>query len=143
MCKNNPDDHPPHTRRGEKTSEGTSNLKAGADKCDAKHGICSGTSESSSQLNIAIAYTPAAHCALILLRCAKNNRPFNSVLDKDYQAEVQMLRPGTEIPHPITISRDARTVYLELSKRVREYFVVNTNFFYFLLFELICFSVPE
>jgi hypothetical protein len=51
------------------------------------------------------------------------------VLDEDYQAEVQMLRPGTEIPHPITISRDARTVYLELSKRVREYFVVNTNFF--------------
>lgn len=121
-CKTNPDDHPLHTRRREKTSEGTSNLKLGAERCDTKHGT---RPTIAAQDNGSIPYSAAAHRAIIMLRCSKNSRPFNSVLDEDYRIEVQMLRPGTEIPHPITISRDARAVYLELSKCVRNYFTVG------------------
>jgi hypothetical protein len=38
-------------------------------------------------------YSAAAHRTLIAMWCAKNHGPFNSVLDEDYQAEVEMLRP--------------------------------------------------
>lgn len=125
-CKTHPDTHSPLTHRREKTSEGTSNLRLAAEKCDNKHRAHLTTTNNSSPSNVgAIPYSRAAHRAIILLRCAKNHRPFNSVLDPDYQTEVQMLRPGTEIPHPITISRDIRTVYLEVLKTVRAYFAVS------------------
>lgn len=70
----------------------------------------------------ALTYSVAAHRALIALRCAKNHRPFNSILDDDYQTEVEMLRPGTILPHPITISRDIQVIYIEMAKTVRDYF---------------------
>ena len=74
-----------------------------------------------------ISYTEAAHCALIALRCAKNHRPFNSVLDEDYQAEVNMLRPGTKLPHPVTVSRDIQAIYLDMSMHVHDYFQVRCH----------------
>jgi hypothetical protein len=70
----------------------------------------------------AIPYTAAAHHALIALRCAKNHRPFNSVLDEDYQAEVNMLHPGTKLLHPTTVSRDIHAIYLDMSQHIRNYF---------------------
>ncbi len=72
----------------------------------------------------AINYTPAAHRTLIVLRCAKSHRPFNSVADEDYQAEVQMLQPGTILPHPSTVSHDIKAIYLTMSILVRQYFMV-------------------
>lgn len=72
-------------------------------------------------------YSPAAHRALIALRCAKNNRPFNAVLDEDYQDEIRMLRPGTVLPSPITVSRDINEIYLEMSRHVKNYFTVSRN----------------
>jgi hypothetical protein len=72
----------------------------------------------------AIPYTEAAHCALIALRCAKNHHPFNSVLDEDYQAEVDMLCPGTKLPHPATVSRDIQAIYLDMSRHICNYFQV-------------------
>lgn len=71
-----------------------------------------------------ISYTPAAHRGLIALRSAKNNRPFNAVLDEDYIREVQMLRPGAVLPSPITVSRDINLIYTEMSRKVKEYFMV-------------------
>ena len=44
------------------------------------------------------------------------------MLDEDYQAEVDMLRPGTKLPHPTTVSRDIQAIYLDMSKHVRDYF---------------------
>jgi hypothetical protein len=47
------------------------------------------------------------------------------VLDKEYQQEIELLRPGTKLPHPSTLSRDVRQVYIDGSKLVREYFIVS------------------
>ncbi|KAF8218480.1 hypothetical protein L208DRAFT_1350996, partial [Tricholoma matsutake] len=44
--------------------------------------------------------------------CTKNHCPFNSVLDEDYQAEVEMLQPGTIIPSPQMVSRDIKLCIL-------------------------------
>jgi len=70
-------------------------------------------------------YSAAAHHTLIAMWCAKNHCPFNSVLDEDYQTEVEMLRPGTILPGPQTVSRDIKSIYAEMSKNVRNYFMVT------------------
>jgi hypothetical protein len=126
-CKMYPTTHS-HTRARSKTSGGTSNLQLGVAQCNKRHGI-SGTQVSQS----GPPYSEAAHRALIALRCAKHHRPFNSVLDDDYQTEVQMLRPGTKIPHPMTVSRDVNAMYFEMSKHVRNYFQACFPTFYILL----------
>lgn len=72
----------------------------------------------------AIPYSAAAHRALIALRCAKNARPLNSVLDDDYQLEVEMLQPGTKIPHPMTVQQDLLHIYMQASIAVKNYFLV-------------------
>jgi hypothetical protein len=74
-----------------------------------------------------ILYTKAAHRALIALHCAKNHCPFNSVLDEDYQAEVDMLHPGTKLLHPATVSRDIQVIYLNMSRHIRNYFQVSLH----------------
>ncbi|KAF8232542.1 hypothetical protein L208DRAFT_1271467, partial [Tricholoma matsutake] len=64
------------------------------------------------------------HCTLMALQCTKTHHPFNSILDEDYQAEVEMLQPGTIIPSPQMVSRDIKAMYTEMSKHVRNYFMV-------------------
>ncbi|KIK75066.1 hypothetical protein PAXRUDRAFT_90816, partial [Paxillus rubicundulus Ve08.2h10] len=66
----------------------------------------------------------AAHRAVIALRCATHQRPFNMVNDKYYKIEIQMLCPGTELPHPTTVSRDIKDLYTGLAGDVRAYFMV-------------------
>jgi hypothetical protein len=100
---------------------GTKNLQEGVWSCDKHPGVAAG--ETSVQ-STGEPYTPAGHCTLIALRCAKNHCPFNLVLDEDYQAEVEMLRPGTIIPSPQTVSCDIKAMYTEMSKHVRNYFMV-------------------
>ncbi|KAF8218613.1 hypothetical protein L208DRAFT_1349570, partial [Tricholoma matsutake] len=53
----------------------------------------------------------------------KNHHPFNSVLDEDYQAEVEILQPGTILPLPQTVSHDIKAIYAEMSKNVHNYFM--------------------
>lgn len=120
-CKTDPMRHKPHYRPQEKTAEGTKNLGAGVVSCNSRRGIAPTTETTSAGTT---SYSAAGHRALIALRCAKSHRPFNSVLDEDYQTEVEMLRPGTVIPHPITVSHDICVIYLEMSKHVRDYFAV-------------------
>jgi hypothetical protein len=36
-----------------------------------------------------------------------------------------MLRPGTKLPHPATVSRDIQAIYLDMSKHLRNYFQVS------------------
>lgn len=104
-----------------KTAEGTTNLQTGIVACADRNGMLTPIVQPS---NGAPVYSQAAHRALIALRCARSNRPFNIVCDEDYQLEVEMLRPGTVIPSPSTVSRDIRAIYLEMSKLVRAYFKV-------------------
>jgi hypothetical protein len=123
-CKTHPTEHKPHFRPRKKTGKGTSNLQSGITQCFERRGENRPGDAREAQVT-AIPYTEAAHRALIALRCAKNHRPFNSVLDEDYQAEVNMLRPGTKLPHPATVSRDIQAIYLDMSKHIRDYFEVR------------------
>jgi hypothetical protein len=59
------------------------------------------------------------------MQCAKNHRSFNSVLDEDYQAEVEMLCPGTILPGPQTVSCDIKSIYAKMSKNVWNYFMMT------------------
>jgi len=86
-CKSHPHHHTSvRTRPRGKTGDGTSNLQKDVDMCLRKQGR--GRIKPTSP---AISYSEAGHRALIALRCAKNARPINSVLDEDYRLEVEML----------------------------------------------------
>jgi hypothetical protein len=123
-CISDPVNHTPHTRPRQHTSEGTSNLQNGITKCFGRTGRVR-TKGQCPPKKVTIPYSEATHRALIALRCAKSHRPFNMVLDAEYAQEVEMLQPGTMIPHPITVSRDIRSIYIEMLKHVREFFGVS------------------
>jgi hypothetical protein len=69
-------------------------------------------------------YTPARHRAMIAIRCAVSRRPFNTVSDPFYLQEIELLRPGTQVPTPSTVSRDIQNIYQAGSDVVKEYFSV-------------------
>ncbi|KAF9524139.1 hypothetical protein CPB83DRAFT_774337, partial [Crepidotus variabilis] len=106
------------------TSEGTSNLVKSLNICLRAQGIT--RSGNHNDDHPAPPYSPSAHRALIALRSAKSNRPYNSVSDEDYHLEVEMLRAGVSqrLPAPITVSRDVKAIYIEMSKHVAKYFEV-------------------
>ena len=119
-CKTHPHLHPyARTRLRGKTGDGTSNLQKDVDMCLRKQGH-----EHVKPTSSTIPYSEAAHRALIALHCAKNARPINSVLDEDYRNEVEMLRPGTKLPHPMTVQRDLLCIYEQASIAVKNYFLV-------------------
>ena len=121
-CTVDPESHVPHRRSRLKTSSGTKNLNDSVKACDARLGIVSPTLQQSGAGHIP--YSPANHRTLLALRCAKNMRPFNFVSDPLYIAEVNMLRPGTKLPDPTTVSRDVKLLYEQLSMHVSDYFQV-------------------
>ncbi|KAF8234230.1 hypothetical protein L208DRAFT_1262874 [Tricholoma matsutake] len=98
----------------------TKNLQDGVKACDKCLGVVSGDAPQRT----GAPYSPAGHHTMIAMRCAKNHHPFNSVLDEDYQAEVEMLQPGTILPSPQTVSCDIKAIYAEMSKNVCNYFMV-------------------
>lgn len=108
------------------TSHGTKNLKRTAEDCNNKRGVSADSTSNAQQTlrgNIS-RYTPARHRAVIALRCAASHRPFEMYADPYYLQEVELLRPGTTIPKPPTISKDVKTIYEEASKHVKNYFKV-------------------
>lgn len=111
-----------------KTSDGTTKFLKDVRKCEEKQGISQPPATSS------IPYSADNHRALIALRCAKHARPINEILDDNYRAEVDMLRPGTVVPHPTTIQRDLISIYIHMSTFVMSYFAVGLLLF--LLFSL-------
>ncbi|KAJ7809114.1 hypothetical protein B0H14DRAFT_2271746, partial [Mycena olivaceomarginata] len=46
-----------------------------------------------SSTKAALPYSLAAHRAILAMRTATSNRPFNIVTDKYYRTEVELLRP--------------------------------------------------
>jgi hypothetical protein len=128
-CKFDETKHEPHKRLRMKTGDGTTNLQKSASACDALRGVAAPATVATPT-----SYTPAAHRTVIAMRSATSNRPFNAVTDKYYKMEVEMLRPGTVIPHPTTVSQDIKHLYVELSKTVRQYFKVSINISVTILF---------
>lgn len=124
-CKTDPKQHKSHRRPRMNTGAGTSNLLAGIRACDKRHGIDSLSALSTAKPGkvVNITYSEAAHRALIALRCARNQRPFNIVNDPLYEAEVRMLRPGTTLPSAETVSRDTQLLYHEISRSVKDHFL--------------------
>ncbi|EGN92942.1 hypothetical protein SERLA73DRAFT_28424, partial [Serpula lacrymans var. lacrymans S7.3] len=61
----------------------------------------------------------AAYCAIIAMWCAVSRRPFNSVMDPHYLAEVELLRPGTILPSPCIVSHDIQAIYAIISSKIK------------------------
>jgi len=121
-CKYGSSNHPPQRRRRMGTKDGTGNLRRTLTKC-----LGQPQSEIQPHPTEDVPYSPAAHRALIALRCAVSKRPFNSVSDPFYAQEVHMLRPGTKLPSPSTVSRDVAAMYENGSEIVKQYFSVSSN----------------
>ena len=121
-CKFKEKDHEDMERLRSKTGDGTSNLTKAANKCNTARGV-STISEANAVLG-PVPYSEATHRVIIALKSATSHRPFNAVHDKYYRLEVELLRPGTLIPHATTVSHDIKHLYVELSKSVRDYFQV-------------------
>ena len=123
-CKFGAPHHPDQRRRRMNTKDGTTNLAKANSKCNAARGTAvQGSTPMPSYPTVP--YSVAAHRVLIALRCAASRRPFSSVTDPFYVLEVQMLRPGTILPSPSTISRDISAMYESGSILVKEYFQVS------------------
>ncbi|TFK18534.1 hypothetical protein FA15DRAFT_709783 [Coprinopsis marcescibilis] len=90
MCKLDPANHPMHTCHWMATGSGTSNLRTGVTKCLDRNHITQPSADAK-----VIAYSPENHHALIALRCAAQNQPFNMVADPKYIQEVKMLHSNT------------------------------------------------
>ena len=110
-CKVDPTHHTPHLRAWMSTGHGTKNFQDGVRACNKHVSI---TSTTTPVVNVHEPYSTAALHTLIAMHCTKNHRPFNSVLDVDYQDEVQMLCPGTILPSPQTVSCDIKAIYYEM-----------------------------
>jgi hypothetical protein len=127
-CIVDPERHKPHRRARQKTSSGTHDLQMGHDQCNKRRGVVQVATQSAAATKAENRYSESAHRALIVLWCAKYHRPLNMVLDEEYKQEVELLRPGTKLPHPTTLARDIHHVYVDGSKIVRAYFLVCTTF---------------
>ncbi|KAJ7772032.1 hypothetical protein DFH07DRAFT_879090, partial [Mycena maculata] len=123
-CRHDPLTHTVQRRKRMQSSQGTGNLGKTNLKCDKRRGVEGDTNKGAQQdLHRSISnYTPARHRALIALRCASSHRPFHAIRDPFYLEEIELLRPGTSVPSPATVSRDVQTLYLEGSQMVKDYF---------------------
>ena len=110
------------------TGHGTQNLKRGIEQCQKRRGISKERdTQAGAQQTLhgsLSTYTPARHRTLMAMRCAVSRRPFQSVKDPFYLDEVEMLRPGTVVPSPATVSRDVKDIYKASMSHVKEYFEV-------------------
>ncbi|KAL1739613.1 hypothetical protein HDZ31DRAFT_1593, partial [Schizophyllum fasciatum] len=102
-----------------KTKDGTNQLLRTAKDCDKQRGVVVARPLSS------ISYSYIAHRTLIALRCVMNHRPFESVRDPFYAQEIEMLRPGTKLPSPKTVSRDVKRLYEGLAVHFQSYLKVH------------------
>ena len=123
-CRFGSSNHPDQHRRRMNSKDGTTNLAKANSNCDKARGTRSRDSTATSD-NPTVPYSMAAHRVLIALRCAASRRPFSSVTDPFYISEVQMLRPGTTLPSPSTVSRDVLAMYEGGSIIIKEYFQVS------------------
>ena len=122
VCKHNRPLHLPQYQDQSKTGNRTQNLLSSAKTCDSCWGA---PTEASSLNNYFSSYSVAKHCTLIAIQCAQYKRSFNSVADDLYRQEVELLRPGTSLPLPKTVSRDVQVIYASAATGVKEYLQVE------------------
>ncbi|EIM80759.1 uncharacterized protein STEHIDRAFT_68018, partial [Stereum hirsutum FP-91666 SS1] len=70
-------------------------------------------------------YSEAMHRVIIVLRCACSKRSFNHLKDPWYLREVELLRPGTQLPAPQTSQRDLLILHEAFIPRFTAYFEVG------------------
>lgn len=121
--------HNAHVRERMQTGHGASNLARGIEECNLHHGADNETATGARRAQQTIKksiseHMPAKHRALIALHCEAPKHPFNTVNDSVYVQEVTLLRPGTVLPPPSTVSRDMSQICLVSSNYVRGYFSV-------------------
>lgn len=137
-CNYNPHDVVYRSCMG--TAQGTTNLKNSWLSCEIKQressGMSRGTSTapastirdpssfstSATSTSPTILYSEKLHRVLIALRCAWNYRPFNFMKDPKYVLKVEILQPGTKIPHPSTGSNDVQALHTFAAQHVCSYF---------------------
>ncbi|KEP46987.1 hAT family dimerization protein [Rhizoctonia solani 123E] len=116
-CKVDPERHPIQYRRRRDTSNGTGNLKTSMESCRARNNQCNKPNGIPST-----PFSYAMHLAIIVMLCAYHYLPFAGVLHDLIRRHVQLLRPGTSMPNPTTVSRTTRLVYEKQAEKVRTYF---------------------
>lgn len=72
-------------------------------------------------------YSEAKHRALLAIRCPRDWRSLESVVDDLHNREVELLRPGTKLPVSATVSNNVSNIYLDASQRVAKYLQVRTK----------------
>ncbi|KAF6749030.1 hypothetical protein DFP72DRAFT_819607, partial [Ephemerocybe angulata] len=97
----------------------------GIRSCDKRRGETSTWTEKKASKERGLPYSEANHRAVVALRCAENQRPYNMVEDRLYKVEVEMLRPGTTPPKPATVSRDVQRLFIDMAVLVAQYFMVR------------------
>ncbi|KAF8595857.1 hypothetical protein BDV93DRAFT_449766, partial [Ceratobasidium sp. AG-I] len=65
--------------------------------------------------------------ALLAIRCARDRRSFESVVDDLHNQEVELLRRGTKLPVSATVSNGVSNIYLDASQRVAKDLQVRTE----------------
>ncbi|QRW12433.1 hAT family dimerization protein [Ceratobasidium sp. AG-Ba] len=107
-CQFDSPHHVSQFRERLRTGDGTQNLLNTARACNRQRGVLVA---SNASLYPQLSYSATRHRAILALRCARDRRPFESVVDELAQLEVEMLRPGTHLPTGATLSRDALHLY--------------------------------
>jgi hypothetical protein len=69
--------------------------------------------------------------------CAESHRPFKIVKDREFGVLMKAARPGTNIPSPMTVSRDIKTAFDSSRERIDRILKVRPyeGFYYYLSFE--------
>ncbi|QRV95405.1 hAT family dimerization protein [Ceratobasidium sp. AG-Ba] len=91
--------------------------------CDRQRGV----TQSASQLRdteAATQYSEARHRAILVLRCARYRRSFESAVDDLHREEVDFLRPGTLLPTSATLSTTAKHLYDDSARDAASYLQV-------------------
>ena len=124
-CKYREPSHSPLLRDRLRTGDGTQNLLVSARACEQRRGVT--TDHSPSNPTNGLEYSPAAHRAILAIRCARDRRSFDSVVDDLHRQEVELLHPGTRLPCSVTVSNDVRHIYEDASDAVARYIQVCSN----------------
>jgi hypothetical protein len=107
-----------------RSSDGTQNLLSSAKACDRRRGHRVPAPTQPTEL---AEYSEAKHQAILAIRCARDRRSFESVVDDLHRQEVELLRPGTVLPVSATISNDVKAIYSDASYAVARYLQVRIS----------------
>lgn len=106
-----------------RSGDGTQNLLTSANKCNHNRGHRVTQPTQSSELS---EYTEAKHRAILAIRYALERESFESVVDDLHRQEVELLRPGTQLPLSTTVSNDVEVIYSDASHAVACYLQAST-----------------